>query len=200
MEVTGQMKRRDSEEEEQVMSEVHLGCPPGLCGPHISHFTFSIPPGTEFNLHSLSSVSFYLFRFLFNEKKMQALIKPLNTIYCSWDLKLPLQINWLAWMRMVILFFRDAAVSFHLWLLVPINQTVSCIWWCTSTCIPVVVDLFWIYPLTKTSSSCRWIPHFVLFCFLYKIYTKNVQNYQLQVVVWASSIISHRQFQVSACR
>ncbi|TQD70818.1 hypothetical protein C1H46_043653 [Malus baccata] len=44
MEVTGQMKRRDSEEEERVMSEVHLGCPPGFCGPHISHFTFSIPP------------------------------------------------------------------------------------------------------------------------------------------------------------
>ncbi|CAN6570681.1 unnamed protein product [Malus baccata var. baccata] len=47
MEVTGQMERRDSEEEEQVMSEVHLGCPPGFCGPHISHFTFSIPPGFE---------------------------------------------------------------------------------------------------------------------------------------------------------
>lgn len=31
-------------EEEQVMSEVHLGCPPGLSGPHISHFTISLPP------------------------------------------------------------------------------------------------------------------------------------------------------------
>lgn len=31
-------------EEEQVMSEVHLGCPPGLSGPHISHFTVSLPP------------------------------------------------------------------------------------------------------------------------------------------------------------
>ncbi|XP_018840825.2 methyltransferase-like protein 22 [Juglans regia] len=30
-------------EEEQVMSEVHLGCPPGLSGPHISHFTISLP-------------------------------------------------------------------------------------------------------------------------------------------------------------
>lgn len=78
MEMTGQMKRRDSEEEEQVMSEVHLGCPPGFCGPHISHFTFAIPPGTEFNLHSLSSVSFYLFRLLFNGKKMQALTRPLT--------------------------------------------------------------------------------------------------------------------------
>lgn len=34
----------DLEEPEQVMSEVHLGCPPGLSGPHISKFTFSLPP------------------------------------------------------------------------------------------------------------------------------------------------------------
>ncbi|XP_034696330.1 methyltransferase-like protein 22 isoform X1 [Vitis riparia] len=34
----------DLEEHEQVMSEVHLGCPPGLSGPHISKFTFSLPP------------------------------------------------------------------------------------------------------------------------------------------------------------
>ncbi|XP_073127141.1 uncharacterized protein [Henckelia pumila] len=31
-------------EEEQVMSEVHLGCPPNHSGPHISHFTVSLPP------------------------------------------------------------------------------------------------------------------------------------------------------------
>ncbi|TVU08257.1 hypothetical protein EJB05_41654 [Eragrostis curvula] len=31
-------------EEEQVMSEVHLGCPPGFSGPHISRFTFSTRP------------------------------------------------------------------------------------------------------------------------------------------------------------
>nr|XP_011466699.1 PREDICTED: methyltransferase-like protein 22 isoform X1 [Fragaria vesca subsp. vesca] len=32
-------------EAEEVMSEVHLGCPPGFSVPHLSHFTFSIPPG-----------------------------------------------------------------------------------------------------------------------------------------------------------
>ncbi|PIN10816.1 hypothetical protein CDL12_16587 [Handroanthus impetiginosus] len=31
-------------EEEQVMSEVHLGCPPNHSGPHISHFAISLPP------------------------------------------------------------------------------------------------------------------------------------------------------------
>ncbi|XP_029117164.1 eukaryotic translation initiation factor 4E-1 isoform X1 [Elaeis guineensis] len=30
-------------EEEQVMSEVHLGCPPGFSGSYVSHFTFSLP-------------------------------------------------------------------------------------------------------------------------------------------------------------
>lgn len=34
-------------EEDHVMSEVHLGCPPGSSGPHISHFTISIPPGVD---------------------------------------------------------------------------------------------------------------------------------------------------------
>ncbi|GMH17664.1 hypothetical protein Nepgr_019505 [Nepenthes gracilis] len=29
--------------EDQVMSEVHLGCPPGVSGLHVSHFTFLIP-------------------------------------------------------------------------------------------------------------------------------------------------------------
>lgn len=33
-------------EAEEVMSEVHLGCPPGFSGPHLSRFTFSTPPGT----------------------------------------------------------------------------------------------------------------------------------------------------------
>ncbi|KAF3660278.1 hypothetical protein FXO37_13567 [Capsicum annuum] len=28
---------------EQVMSEVHLGCPPNHSGPHLSHFTISLP-------------------------------------------------------------------------------------------------------------------------------------------------------------
>ncbi|XAR50629.1 hypothetical protein NMG60_11004999 [Bertholletia excelsa] len=34
-------------EEDLVMSEVHLGCPPNFSGPHISHFTFSLPPGCK---------------------------------------------------------------------------------------------------------------------------------------------------------
>ncbi|XP_047968069.1 methyltransferase-like protein 22 isoform X1 [Salvia hispanica] len=34
-------------EEEQVMSEVHLGCPPNHSGPHISRFTISLPPQVE---------------------------------------------------------------------------------------------------------------------------------------------------------
>lgn len=35
------------EEEEHVMSEVHLGCPPAHSGPHVSCFSFSIPPGNS---------------------------------------------------------------------------------------------------------------------------------------------------------
>ncbi|GER44166.1 GTP cyclohydrolase FolE2 [Striga asiatica] len=34
-------------EEELVMSEVHLGCPPNHAGPHISRFTISSPPRDE---------------------------------------------------------------------------------------------------------------------------------------------------------
>ncbi|KMT00797.1 hypothetical protein BVRB_9g220740 isoform C [Beta vulgaris subsp. vulgaris] len=34
-------------EDEVVMSEVHLGCPPNFSGPHISHFTFSLTPQAE---------------------------------------------------------------------------------------------------------------------------------------------------------
>lgn len=34
-------------EEDQVMSEVHLGCPPNFTGPYFSHFTFSPPPEVE---------------------------------------------------------------------------------------------------------------------------------------------------------
>ncbi|KAK3219752.1 hypothetical protein Dsin_013722 [Dipteronia sinensis] len=37
----------DSMEEEQVMSEVHIGCPPHSTGPHISRFTISLPPEVE---------------------------------------------------------------------------------------------------------------------------------------------------------
>ncbi|CAI9114111.1 OLC1v1014752C2 [Oldenlandia corymbosa var. corymbosa] len=36
-----------SVEEEEVMSEVHLGCPPGLSGPFMSNFTVSIPPSIK---------------------------------------------------------------------------------------------------------------------------------------------------------
>ncbi|XP_031250252.1 methyltransferase-like protein 22 isoform X1 [Pistacia vera] len=35
------------EQTEQVMSEVHVGCPPHSPGPHISHFTISLPPEVE---------------------------------------------------------------------------------------------------------------------------------------------------------
>ncbi|XP_074585756.1 uncharacterized protein LOC141841482 [Curcuma longa] len=38
------MANREGEEEELVMSEVHLGCPPHVSGPYISHFTVSLPP------------------------------------------------------------------------------------------------------------------------------------------------------------
>ncbi|XP_020414804.1 methyltransferase-like protein 22 isoform X1 [Prunus persica] len=47
LETMGQMNCGDSQEEEQVMSEVHLGCPSGFSGPHISRFTFSIPTELE---------------------------------------------------------------------------------------------------------------------------------------------------------
>ncbi len=46
------MNGGDSAKEEEVMSEVHLGCPPGLSGSHISHFTISVPaPAPPGNSH-----------------------------------------------------------------------------------------------------------------------------------------------------
>ncbi|MFS7909645.1 hypothetical protein Hanom_Chr02g00097041 [Helianthus anomalus] len=39
----------ESEEEDEndhVMSEIHLGCPPKISGSFVSHFTFSLPPGS----------------------------------------------------------------------------------------------------------------------------------------------------------
>lgn len=33
--------------DEEVMSEVHLGCPPGFSGSHISRFTVSLPLGNN---------------------------------------------------------------------------------------------------------------------------------------------------------
>ncbi|XP_021900017.1 uncharacterized protein LOC110816219 isoform X4 [Carica papaya] len=43
---TTQIDGGDSEEEQQhqVMSEIHLGCPPCTSGPHISRFTICLPP------------------------------------------------------------------------------------------------------------------------------------------------------------
>ncbi|XP_010318575.1 uncharacterized protein [Solanum lycopersicum] len=45
------MEREDGVQQplpsEQVMSEVHLGCPPNHSGPHLSHFTISLPPRYE---------------------------------------------------------------------------------------------------------------------------------------------------------
>ncbi|KAJ8773466.1 hypothetical protein K2173_004296 [Erythroxylum novogranatense] len=37
----------EAAEDEQVMSELHIGCPPGSSGPHISLFTITIPPGNN---------------------------------------------------------------------------------------------------------------------------------------------------------
>ncbi|GAV64494.1 Methyltransf_16 domain-containing protein [Cephalotus follicularis] len=42
----------DEKERRLVMSEVHLGCPPGISGPHISHFTVSIPSDSKSNRFS----------------------------------------------------------------------------------------------------------------------------------------------------
>ncbi|KAK9677118.1 hypothetical protein RND81_11G122700 [Saponaria officinalis] len=36
-------KKGMQDEREEVMSEVHLGCPPNFSGPFVSHFTFSFP-------------------------------------------------------------------------------------------------------------------------------------------------------------
>ncbi|XP_055825582.1 uncharacterized protein LOC129894089 isoform X4 [Solanum dulcamara] len=45
------MEREDGVQQplpsEQVMSEVHLGCPPNHSGRHLSHFTISLPPRHE---------------------------------------------------------------------------------------------------------------------------------------------------------
>lgn len=46
-ELVRQASGGDLEEDEHVMSEVHLGCPPGHSGSHISCFSISIPPGKE---------------------------------------------------------------------------------------------------------------------------------------------------------
>ncbi|KHG24001.1 Methyltransferase-like protein 22 [Gossypium arboreum] len=45
--MNGGDSKDDEEEREQVMSEVHLGCPPGISGPHISRFTICLPSGVE---------------------------------------------------------------------------------------------------------------------------------------------------------
>ena len=43
--------------DEEVMSEVHLGCPPRFSGPHISRFTISLPL-PHGNSHLLYSIQF----------------------------------------------------------------------------------------------------------------------------------------------
>ncbi|KAL3631872.1 hypothetical protein CASFOL_024856 [Castilleja foliolosa] len=48
-------------EEEHVMSEVHLGCPPNHSGPHISHFTISLPPGDDRIEHNLNTAKVKVF-------------------------------------------------------------------------------------------------------------------------------------------
>ncbi|XP_021298673.1 methyltransferase-like protein 22 [Herrania umbratica] len=53
---------KDKEEHQQVMSEVHLGCPPGISGPHISRFTISLPSG-------IPKVESSRFHELFKEKE-----------------------------------------------------------------------------------------------------------------------------------
>jgi hypothetical protein len=48
-------------EEEQVMSEVHLGCPPHFSGLHISRFSFSSRPlGTSTSRHALLCALFVI--------------------------------------------------------------------------------------------------------------------------------------------
>ncbi|KAL0441545.1 UNVERIFIED_CONTAM: Methyltransferase-like protein 22 [Sesamum radiatum] len=43
-EISPSLKDGNDRGEELVMSEIHLGCPPNHSGPHISHFTISLPP------------------------------------------------------------------------------------------------------------------------------------------------------------
>ncbi|XVF86601.1 hypothetical protein PTKIN_Ptkin18bG0055500 [Pterospermum kingtungense] len=45
--MNGADSKEETEEQQHVMSEVHLGCPPGISGPHISRFTISLPPEIE---------------------------------------------------------------------------------------------------------------------------------------------------------
>lgn len=48
----------DLAEDEHVMSEVHLGCPTALSGPHTSLFTFSLASVTHSLIVSLSLLPF----------------------------------------------------------------------------------------------------------------------------------------------
>ncbi|KAL8226162.1 hypothetical protein R6Q57_018719 [Mikania cordata] len=41
---TSENKHKE-DEDDHVMSEIHLGCPPKFSGSFLSHFTFSLPPG-----------------------------------------------------------------------------------------------------------------------------------------------------------
>ncbi|KAL9460486.1 hypothetical protein AB3S75_003647 [Citrus x aurantiifolia] len=42
----------DGEDSSEVMSEVHVGCPPHSSGPHISRFTISLPPEVEPSIYN----------------------------------------------------------------------------------------------------------------------------------------------------
>lgn len=43
------ISQNQEDEEEHVMSEIHIGCPPKVTGPFISYFTFSLPHDVEYN-------------------------------------------------------------------------------------------------------------------------------------------------------
>ncbi|KAK4784708.1 hypothetical protein SAY86_019076 [Trapa natans] len=47
-------EEQELEPEEEVMSEVHIGCPPGFSGPHISRFTVSFPADCDSRENQLS--------------------------------------------------------------------------------------------------------------------------------------------------
>lgn len=57
--------------EEQVMSDVHLGCPPNHSGPHISYFTILLPPRESFTFvnHYSTLIVMFLLNANFNQKK-----------------------------------------------------------------------------------------------------------------------------------
>jgi len=55
MEHSAPLPEKEDGGDEEVMSEVHLGCPPGFSGPHISRFTISLSHGNSHLLPLLPS-------------------------------------------------------------------------------------------------------------------------------------------------